>query len=282
MKRPFPKVISDLGSLHKAAAYFNGRPKDKEQWAFRGQDVELFPESSLKRHCNDTNLKGRQIPILEAMLIRDFARRFHLYSGSQPPVEGEILEWLSLIRHYGGPTRLIDFSYSLYNSVFFALENEKANSRALWAVNVTQLNEACEKRFAKWGIQQKKYDLSKTRGKDFREVFMPEKGPKRLFACQVIPFRLNERISVQQGLFLAPGDVSQSFMANLNKVKRNLLHKITIKAECRKELLVELHRMGINGASLYPGLEGFARSLATRSLILRDLPSQGRDLLAGV
>jgi len=58
--------------------------------------------------------------------------------------------------------------------------------------------------------------------------------------------------------------------------------QIVIDPSCRGEILRKLHRIGINAASLFPGLEGFALSLRTKSLILSDLPKQGVEMLERV
>ena len=41
------------------------------------------------------------------------------------------------------------------------------------------------------------------------------------------------------------------------------VYKLLIRPEARREILRELHRMNISYATLYPGLDGFARSLGT-------------------
>ena len=85
------------------------------------------------------------------------------------------------------------------------------------------------------------------------------------------PDRLNERLTIQQGVFLAPTDIARSFEDNLEELcKRdpsaeNHIWKITIydDVNLRCEILKELNRMNINSASLYPDLGGFAKSLET-------------------
>jgi hypothetical protein len=45
---------------------------------------------------------------------------------------------------------------------------------------------------------------------------------------------------------------------------------LRIAPEGRLHLLKELHRMNISAESLYPGLDGFARSLIVRAEILAE------------
>ena len=55
------------------------------------------------------------------VLVHDFRRRAHHYIQS-PPSPDEHLEWLALVQHHGGPTRLLDFTKSFYVASFFAVE----------------------------------------------------------------------------------------------------------------------------------------------------------------
>ncbi len=84
----------------------------------------------------------------------------------------------------------------------------------------------------------------------------------------VNPFRLSERATIQQSAHVMPGDLSLSFEDNLNAHGRefdNLTRiEIVSDAETRKEFLVNFHRMNINRATLFPGLQGLAESMTTR------------------
>ena len=86
------------------------------------------------------------------------------------------------------------------------------------------------------------------------------------FVYPVNPFRLNERLIIQQGVFLCPGDVSIPFEDNLFAVlppgtASPPFYKLKIKHNARSDYLRKLHRMNMNTSTLFPGLDGFARSL---------------------
>jgi hypothetical protein len=244
------------------------------KWAFRGQDTLAFPATSLERHCKALGLTGDAISDLEIKLIRDFARRYHLYGGSAPPKKGHTLEWLALMQHYGAPTRLLDFTYSFLFAAYFALETSDACS-VIWALNETRLTDAAKKLISDENLVSR---YQKVRdGAPFRDLYMNR--PPRKFVDSANPIRLNERLTIQQGLFLAPGDVTATFEDNLRVLPDhvNMLIQIIIDHSCRFEVLSKLHQFGINRATLFPGLEGFAHSLRTKSLILAKLPP--RDIL---
>jgi hypothetical protein len=107
----------------------------------------------------------------------------------------------------------------------------------------------------------------------------------------IYPFRLNERLTVQQGLFIAPGDVRRSFAENLAALNgrddESNLRYFEIPRSARAELSRELHEANVTDATLFPGLDGFSRSLWTsaRFLDMTNLgpswTSRGRSLSDG-
>ena len=90
----------------------------------------------------------------------------------------------------------------------------------------------------------------------------------------VEPFRLTERLTIQQGTFVCPGDVNQSLLENLRAMQlpEETLLKIVIPTSARHQALEELRLMNITRASLFPGLEGFAQSF--RQLLVEEAPEQ--------
>ena len=98
----------------------------------------------------------------------------------------------------------------------------------------------------------------------FRAAFFER---AQLFIAPVQPFRMNERLTIQQGLFLCPGNVTSLFEDNLAAYAEpgfeSHVHKIVVPATLREEILGELNSMNISRASLFPGIDGFAQSLLT-------------------
>jgi hypothetical protein len=89
----------------------------------------------------------------------------------------------------------------------------------------------------------------------------------RPYLIVVNPFRMSERAIVQQGIHLMPGDISIPFEENFgySNGRDNLTELvINITKETKRDFLRSLHRMNINRATLFPGLQGFAESLRTR------------------
>ena len=105
--------------------------------------------------------------------------------------------------------------------------------------------------------------------KSFDKLYRIDKP--RQFAFLENPYLLNTRLIVQQGVFLCPGDISTTFAINLQKMNGWQNEDAILKIRCamktaqRLDALDELYRMGINRASLYPGLDGIAKSHTTRA-----------------
>jgi hypothetical protein len=75
---------------------------------------------------------------------------------------------------------------------------------------------------------------------------------------------MNERLTIQQGLFLCPAQVNTGFEDNLQPMSLTgiKIDKLVFPSSLRETILAELNKMNISRASLFPGLDGFAQSLA--------------------
>jgi hypothetical protein len=77
--------------------------------------------------------------------------------------------------------------------------------------------------------------------------------------------QLDERFTIQKGVFLYPCDASQSFEINLRAMPGwndpSKVLRLDIPLDERRPALKALHSMNISRATLFPGLDGFAQSL---------------------
>jgi len=225
----------------------------------------------------------------ECNLNRAFKRKLHHYTNNAP-ADDDILEWLALIRHYFGPTRLLDCTYSFFVACFFAMNemDYKKEQAEIWSIDADWLSykkEEEEKNERISGIiGSKNYnDFKKKAERLAEETYADEKSAlhneiihslmrnERACIYNITPFRLNERVIAQNGTFLLLGDTSKCFVRNLegNFSQDELgeeehLKRIIVKfnkIEEKKNVLRLLGDMGINRAVLFPDLRGFAESL---------------------
>jgi hypothetical protein len=208
--------------------------------------------------------------LYEAWMLRDFKREAYHYL-SHLPERDDFLEWLALGRHYLMPVRLLDFTYSFYIAVYFAVsrltKDDEGNDKDGWvlAFNLKWSKEHVEKTLtpslrtkcnvedAKAAFQDKR--LFKGFAFDYPEDYV----------VAVNPLRRNPRLAAQQGLFLCPGNIEHTFEENLKKtiqhephVKKLML--IPLHPSIRTETMRELRRMNISSASLFRDLPGWAES----------------------
>ena len=110
-----------------------------------------------------------------------------------------------------------------------------------------------------------KGDLANNRSKLVQ--YLMDLGDPLPLVYNVTPIGLNERIIYQQGTFVLPGDITKCFMQNLEPYRKDNckehLYRIVIRLEQqeRNRIIDKLNDMNINEAVLFPGLDGFARSL---------------------
>lgn len=201
-------------------------------------------------------------------MFREFRRIYHQYA-LHVPARPAIVEWLALMQHHGAPTRLLDFTYSVYVAAYFATE-EAEQECAIWAVDAPWLLARAMEVLSANGKKKETTDRMFNRFQEGDEEVAAElffSGPYVRAAWSINAFRLNERLRIQQGAFLISGDVSRSFVENLETIpeERDRFLKIVIPVGLIPEARKHLFSMSISRTSLFPGLDGYAQSLGVYS-----------------
>lgn len=226
-------------------------------WCFRGQADSRWPlQSSLSRHVVVSKVCRDAWQLQESRIRRIFERKCHLFIDS-PPV-GDELEWLALMQHHGSPTRLLDFTWSPYVAAFFALERATEDA-AVWALNLPLLWEIHE-RHKFHGVSVAHADPR--RAESFERYYLPN---RLQFVWQGDPFRMPQRVVAQSGTFLVCSDLGRTVDQIISGYpgKGELLIKFILKTETlRNQAMASLYSMNITNATLFPGLDGLARSMA--------------------
>lgn len=182
-------------------------------------------------------------------MIDRFKCHAHLYL-SHLPKEEDLFSWVSLMQHYGAPTRLIDFTFSPYVALFFALEFEDQTS-SIYCVNHNEL-----RRFDDDYFKENRNDVY---SRIFDNIDGNDDG--MLFAFE--PDFSNQRLLSQQGLLVATNDLNYTHESILESydIKEENVVKINIPPKLRYSGLRKLNQLNISSSSIYPGLEGFCKSM---------------------
>lgn len=240
----------------------------EKTWVFRGHKEACWDlRTTLERECERFRISGDEVVRREYNMVREFRRRIHHYEASVPD-RNNVDEWMGLMQHYGAPTRLLDFTYSPYVAAYFAFENAESGKVAIWAVDAQGISNKF-KSDSKFHSQRDAYERygNYRDPKAFLALFLSELDNRYVLA--VNPFRLNDRLAYQQGVFLCPASARIGFMENLRALGNSrqddaLVKKFTIEVgnngEHRDNALSRLHLMNINRITLFPGLVGFAES----------------------
>lgn len=266
----YEKEISDWAELEE---HLKKKSYSDDAWIFRGQECSGW---GLKTKLERTLLDQSKAPVIEMRLKKEFERRYHHFESMVPETD-EYVEWFALMQHYGAPTRMLDWTYSPYVAAFFALE--KPNHRegcAIWAINSSWLDDKFKELILSFPKLKKYANLDFRNMSVFEAVYIQPCIP---LVNAINSYKLNIRQTAQQGVFLCPGKVSVAFEDNLaelvgsQQTQNNNFIKFVIQKnllKLREIGLRHLHSMNINNATLFPGLEGFARSLETRASFDQD------------
>ena len=250
----------------------------KGDWLYRGQSSSSDLETSLEHECKKSNfLLKTDAKKIEDNMIRQFQR---VYDGDdQQFVKEDTLYCLSLMRHYGAPVRLLDFTYSVYMAMYFALEAaydnihqehdqpdyEASRNCVIWCIEQKELWNK------KRGVDVKVKELLEFRKDDDKrndKTFVPlYMNNDYDFVSWENPTKLHRRLHLQQGVFLCPGNINIPFMKCLLAPYGTETTDKIIKVKCKfkplelRKAFRKFMRMNITRESLFPGLDGFSKSM---------------------
>ncbi|HVU16255.1 MAG TPA: FRG domain-containing protein [Candidatus Didemnitutus sp.] len=248
------------------------------RFVYRGQnDASWDLTSSFVRECRRLSMAPEYWLNTEYLMLRDFKRRAHLFEANLPE-KSDTIGWLAFMQHYGSPTRLLDFTYSLYVACFFALVTAKADA-AVWAIDDSWLRSNVEPSSIS-GLREDELEAQYVSANIFvSKSYRENRGggggylkiPLGIYMLE--PERQTERLGIQQGLFLMQKNVHTDFLENLlannpfPDATRDALpiadyvHKLVLGEKIRMQGLAVLRSMNITTATLFPGIEGYAKAI---------------------
>lgn len=268
-------------------------------FVYRGQSNASWPLiTSIERAVNRFSTLGG-IEVAERWMLDEFKSKFHLY-GNNSPDNSDTFSWLALLQHHGGPTRLLDFTSSLYVAAHFAL-CDATNSAAIWALNHWAIRDSLRDKLDPPYVmgQALKDEVNRRHISLINNCVPVDDNPSVNFAhlIPLVTTKASLRISRQQGLFFAPATfktasgrlsfsdcLATSFgldpSAQLTPTQIDIGEftnsswpaeefacvKLVVPETLHKTALGHLARMGLTEESLFPDIDGLARSLILKHI----------------
>ena len=207
------------------------------RYIFRGQEnADWWLISSFDRNFGHLSFQEKQD--IENKFLNEFKRMCIEWEGNDNFNSYSDEQILTAGQHYGVPTRLLDWSYSIYIASFFAFSRKNTYDKsAIWVIDTSH------------EIWQGRYGVS-------------------IEKCKV---KENERQKYQYGVFTRNNTVNNTLEEYLDNCAKNCnvegaLYKVVLPTMERGLVLHDLDMMGINFYSLFRGIEGCAKATVTKVL----------------
>lgn len=254
-------------------------------WVFRGQrDAAWCLTPSIERISTKPDIR-----LTEQKSLAEFRRKAHLFTSRTLPDDSDELSWLSLMRHHGVPTRLLDWTYSPFVALYFALWQEAAaQESAVWALDLRGLQRHIpdDLNLVEALINDPGWSKPELPGASLQDLLNFSAFPKYYglvshsvafqsslldvpLTVPVLPRLESTRLSMQSGLFLVNLNYCMSSCASLLRMFNTsevgaYVRKICFARAHRHEVLRYLEKLNIHGSSLFGDLDGLGHFVRIR------------------
>jgi hypothetical protein len=220
-------------------------------------------QSSLERVIG-AKWSTSEVRKFEEYSLEIFKAKFHLYDRENLTPDSK-LAWLSIMQHYGVPTRLLDFTESPYVALYFALESYQPTSKDDFAVFALDYTSVMEQSIAH--ITSKDVSFTETRSSVYPKQDKVFEEIVDRFSYDIAwvtePKRHNERLDRQGGCFLVSGNRDRRIaeILELPIYSSSRIVKFTVDHSLYQSIFALLRKMNVTSKSLYGDLDGLARSI---------------------
>ena len=229
----------------------------RSPYAFRGLTCTTHHLSnSLVRLGRDR----LNIQTLEQSLLRNFRKYAHQQTTANRV--DSIWHWLAVAQHHGLPTRLIDWTYSPFVALHFAVEHPQdfGKDGAVWCVNFVEANKLLPRRLKAIMEEEQSDTLTVEMLGEFDTLRAFDSLSRQAFVVFIEPPSLDARILNQFALFSLMPDPAASLDEWLRE-HPGLGRRIVVPAELKWEVRDKLDQANISERTLFPGLDGLSRWL---------------------
>ena len=185
------------------------------------------------------------------------------------PPEPALAEWWALMQHHSAPTRLLDWTSSLYAAAYFAVSSAWDRDGSVFLFHGNAFLAGTKERYG---------ERTTFRNEDF----LRPTASDRLTVWT--PTRKTDRMVAQQGAFTVGLDVLadhgraiDDILAPRQEVARDMILylRLVIPSKLKPEFMLHLRQMNIAAHSLFPGPDGLGRSVADLVRVARAMQLLG-------
>lgn len=196
----------------------------------------------------------------EVSSLQVFQRRaLNFLTAAERPLLDTMLGTMQLLRHYGGPTRLLDWSRSPWVAAYFACQTGRApdgkeSDGAVWLFDLDELVRATPREWME--------TLQRIRRASDPMAWAEQFASPPPGIHLVYPDWENPRIIAQRGFFtLASGFRGRHDALIEELVGPEHCRKLIIPARAKAALMHTLAGMNLTAAALFPGADGIGRTV---------------------
>lgn len=185
----------------------------------------------------------------ESNLLKEFKKDALLLL---EPIPQEQYEWLFVMRHNHVPTRLLDWTENPLTALHFALfeeiKPEQNEDGVLWLLSPVEMNKASGlfDGDSLPSFEENKFELSQYTPEKYSDIREKIKHKPIAFIAP----RNSSRMQAQQSVFTIHHKIEDPLESGDSKY----VWRYSIPKDVKKDILHELHLLGINVFQLYPEL----------------------------
>lgn len=175
------------------------------------------------------------------------------------PEKTDYAAWMSLMQHYGLPTRILDWSSSPLIAGYFALEKnrEEKNDSCIWVLIPQKIN--MQEGFGEYVYPIDAYTIQQMLAPAFHPDFETEDRFKdKIIACHSV--EKNLRMYSQQSSFT----VHNSRRRLEDICDSEILFKFVIPCQYKQEIYESINILGISTSFIYPDMEHISKDIIQR------------------